>query len=165
MCDRMQMYNIINLSSLLPKIRGATITQYSYGLRRDSTSTSWRPALEPTKPPIQWVPDTYSPRVKLRMCEAGHSPLSNAKVKIDGAVSPAPPHVFMAWSLNQVQGQLYHLTINMEAAGFCETLVNIYLDSARVRECEVVCNVKVLSASKQHSVGDRMIMNMGQSVD
>jgi hypothetical protein len=35
-------------------------------------STSSRPALGPTQPPIQWVPGALSPGVKLRGREADH---------------------------------------------------------------------------------------------
>jgi hypothetical protein len=40
-----------------------------------------RPALGPTQPPIQWVPGLLYLGVKLRGCEADHSPPSSAEVK------------------------------------------------------------------------------------
>jgi hypothetical protein len=41
----------------------------------------FRTALEPTQPPIQWVPGALSLQVKQLGHEADHSPLSSAKVK------------------------------------------------------------------------------------
>jgi hypothetical protein len=44
-------------------------------------STASEPALEPTQPPIQWVPVTLPQGIKLPGHEADHSPPSNAEVK------------------------------------------------------------------------------------
>jgi hypothetical protein len=44
-------------------------------------STESRPALGPTKPPIQWVPGAVSPRVKRPGDETDHSLPSSAEVK------------------------------------------------------------------------------------
>jgi hypothetical protein len=44
-------------------------------------STSSRPALVSTQPPIQWVPGALSPGVKRPGCDAGHSPPTSAEVK------------------------------------------------------------------------------------
>jgi hypothetical protein len=41
---------------------------------------SSRPALGPTRPPIQWVPGALSPGVKLQWREADHSPPASAEV-------------------------------------------------------------------------------------
>jgi hypothetical protein len=41
-------------------------------------TTASRTALEPTQPPIQWVPAALSVRVKWRGREADHSPPSSA---------------------------------------------------------------------------------------
>jgi hypothetical protein len=41
-------------------------------------STSSRPALGPTQPPIQWVPGALSPSVKRPGREADHSPPASA---------------------------------------------------------------------------------------
>jgi len=40
---------------------------------------SSRPALEPTQPPSQWVPEVLSRRVKRQEREADHSPPSSAE--------------------------------------------------------------------------------------
>jgi hypothetical protein len=41
-----------------------------------------RPALEPTQPPVQWVPEVLSPGVKARPGrDADHSPPSSAEVE------------------------------------------------------------------------------------
>jgi hypothetical protein len=53
-------------------------------------STATRPALGPTQPPIQWVPEVPSLGVKQRGREADHSPISNADVKNRGAIPPFP---------------------------------------------------------------------------
>jgi hypothetical protein len=72
-----------------------SLSLYSYGLG-DLCSisgsvrflfTATRLTLGPTQPPIQWVPGTVSPGVKLQRHEADHSPPSSAKVKKDGAIS------------------------------------------------------------------------------
>jgi hypothetical protein len=44
-------------------------------------TTASRIALEPTQPPIQWVPGALSLGVKWPGCEADHSPPSTAEVK------------------------------------------------------------------------------------
>jgi hypothetical protein len=44
-------------------------------------STSSRPALRPTQPRIQWVPEVFSLEVKRSGREAGHLPPTSAKVK------------------------------------------------------------------------------------
>jgi hypothetical protein len=44
-------------------------------------STSFRPALGPTQPPIQWVWGALSPGVKRQRREADHSHLTSAEVK------------------------------------------------------------------------------------
>jgi hypothetical protein len=43
------------------------------------------------QPPIQWVPETFSPGVKRHVREADHSPRSSAEVKNGGAI-PSLPH-------------------------------------------------------------------------
>jgi hypothetical protein len=44
-------------------------------------TTASRPALEPTQPPIQWVPETFFLRIKRPVREADHSPPSSTEVK------------------------------------------------------------------------------------
>jgi hypothetical protein len=53
-------------------------------------STSSRPALGPTQPPIQWVPEALSPGLKGPGREADHSPPSSADVKNGGVIPPLP---------------------------------------------------------------------------
>jgi hypothetical protein len=53
-------------------------------------SAAFRPALGPTQPPIQWVPEALSLEVKRLKREADHSPTSSADVKNDGAIPPLP---------------------------------------------------------------------------
>jgi hypothetical protein len=54
-------------------------------------STASRPVLEPTQPPIQWIP--WLGR------EADHSAPFSAEVKNAWSYSPTPQYFFMAWYL------------------------------------------------------------------
>jgi hypothetical protein len=58
-------------------------------------STSSRPALGPTKPPIKWVLGVLSPGVKQQGCEVYHSPPTSAKVKKIWIYTSTPPYAFM----------------------------------------------------------------------
>jgi hypothetical protein len=58
-------------------------------------STSSRPALGPTQPPIQRVPGSLSPGVKRPECEVDHSPTS-AEAKKMWIYTSTPPYAFMA---------------------------------------------------------------------
>jgi hypothetical protein len=51
-------------------------------------STTSRLTLEPTQPPIQWVPGALSPGVKQPWREADHSPLFSVEVKNGGGIPP-----------------------------------------------------------------------------
>jgi hypothetical protein len=53
-------------------------------------STSSRPALGSTQPPIQWVSGPLSPGAKRQGREADHSPPSSAEVKKIGSIHPLP---------------------------------------------------------------------------
>jgi hypothetical protein len=46
------------------------------------------PALGPTRPPIQWVPEAVFPVVMLPGYEADHSPPTSVDIKNGGAVPP-----------------------------------------------------------------------------
>jgi hypothetical protein len=60
-------------------------------------STSSRPALGPTQPPIQWIGNgALSPRVKRQGCEADHSPATSVEVKKMWIYTSTPPYAFMA---------------------------------------------------------------------
>jgi hypothetical protein len=52
-------------------------------------STSSRPAVGPTQPPIEWVPGLFPRGVRRPGRESDHSPTS-AKVKNGGAIHPLP---------------------------------------------------------------------------
>jgi hypothetical protein len=54
---------------------------YRQGMRIFLFSTASRPALGPTQPPIQCVPEAVSPVIKRLGREADHSPPSSAEVK------------------------------------------------------------------------------------
>jgi hypothetical protein len=58
--------------------------------KRFFSSKVSRPALQPTQPPIEWVPGVLNPGVKQQEREAYHSTQSSAEVKNDGAKSLLP---------------------------------------------------------------------------
>jgi hypothetical protein len=55
-----------------------------------------RPALGPTQPHIQWVPEAFSSGVKRHGREADHSPPTSAEVKKMWIYTSTPPYAFMA---------------------------------------------------------------------
>jgi hypothetical protein len=59
-------------------------------------STSLRPALGSSQPPIKWVPRALSPGVKRQGCQTDHSPPTSAEVKKIWTYTSTPPYVFMA---------------------------------------------------------------------
>jgi hypothetical protein len=59
------------------------------------SSTSSRPVLGPTQPPIQWVPGTFSPGVMPPGLEADHSSLTSAEVN-NTWIYTSTPYAFMA---------------------------------------------------------------------
>jgi hypothetical protein len=59
-------------------------------------STSSRPALGPTQPPVQWAPGALSPDVKRPGRETDHSPPTSAEVKKMWIYTSTPPYIFMA---------------------------------------------------------------------
>jgi hypothetical protein len=54
-------------------------------------TTAFRPALGPTQPPIQWLPEAVFLKVKWPGREADHSPLSSAEVKNAWSYTSTPP--------------------------------------------------------------------------
>jgi hypothetical protein len=67
--------------------------EIAVGVRFPAASTTSRPNLGLTQPPIQWVPGALSPGVKRPGREADHSPPSSAEVKNGGAIPPLPIHL------------------------------------------------------------------------
>jgi hypothetical protein len=59
-------------------------------------STSSKPVLGPTPPPIQWVPGALSPEVRRPGREADHSPPTSVEVKNTWIYTSTPPYAFMA---------------------------------------------------------------------
>jgi hypothetical protein len=55
------------------------------------STTMSRLALMPTQPPIQWVPEALSLRVKWLGCEADSSPPSGAEIKNVWSYTSIPP--------------------------------------------------------------------------
>jgi hypothetical protein len=66
------------------------------GARFFLLSTSSRPVLGPTKPPIQWVPGALSLALKRPGREADHSLPTNAEVKKTWIYTSTPSYAFMA---------------------------------------------------------------------
>jgi hypothetical protein len=60
------------------------VVKFPVGARDFSFSTASGLALEPTQPPIQWVPGALSPGVMRPGCEADHLPPSSAEVNNGG---------------------------------------------------------------------------------
>jgi hypothetical protein len=58
-------------------------------------STSFRPVLRPTQPPIQWVPEDLFMGVKQPGSDAHHLPPSSSKVKEMWIYTSTPPYAFM----------------------------------------------------------------------
>jgi hypothetical protein len=59
-------------------------------------STSSRPALGPTQPPIQWVQEAVYPGVKQQKREADNSPPASAEVNKMWIYTSTPSDAFMA---------------------------------------------------------------------
>jgi hypothetical protein len=74
-----------------------------------------RPALEPTQPPIQWVPGAPSLGVKRPGRDIDHLPPSNAEIKNAWSHTSAP-YIFMAWCL-VTHGNIF-------ASTFATTIIN-----------------------------------------
>jgi hypothetical protein len=66
------------------------------GINNFLFSTSSRPALGPTEPPIQWIPWAVSPGVKRPWRETDHSPPASAEFKKMWIYTFTPPYAFMA---------------------------------------------------------------------
>jgi hypothetical protein len=62
-------------------------------------STSFRPGMGPTQPPIQWVPGALFSGVKRPGREADHSAPTTAEVKKIWIYTSTPPYAFMALCL------------------------------------------------------------------
>jgi hypothetical protein len=60
------------------------------GARIFLLSTSFRPVLGPTHPPMQWVPGALSSVVKRPGRETDDSPPASAEVKTRGSMHPLP---------------------------------------------------------------------------
>jgi hypothetical protein len=60
-------------------------------------STSSRPALSFTQPPIKWVPGSVYPEVKRKGSEADHSPSTSVEIKKMWIYTSTPPLAFMRW--------------------------------------------------------------------
>jgi hypothetical protein len=59
-------------------------------------TTAFRTALEPTQPPLQWVPGNLSLGVKRLGLEADHLPPSSAEVKNAWSYTSTRQYVFIA---------------------------------------------------------------------
>jgi hypothetical protein len=97
-------------------------------------STSSRPALGTTQPPIQWVPGALSPGVKRPAAEADHSPQTSAKVKKTWIYTSTPPYVFIAQCLVKHRDNFtpflqYFLCSVAHRSGKCRNCLKMYHDN------------------------------------
>jgi hypothetical protein len=93
----------VGLRAGLPTVRARQ------GLRIFLFTTASRPALEPTQPPIQWVPVALSLGVKRPVGEADHSLLSSAEVKNSLRYTSTPPIYLHVLVLRLRMGLYLHL--------------------------------------------------------
>jgi hypothetical protein len=75
-------------------------------------ATGSRPALEPTQPPIQWVPGALSPGVKRPGREADHKRSCSAEIKNAWIYTSTVPYVFMAWYLIKHKMRLHGVVLS-----------------------------------------------------
>jgi hypothetical protein len=109
LCDAIQSGYRSTLNACLLSDSGNSITNgrrlqndgYSHGLDgrslipgRGKTYFSTQPAswpvLDPTPPPLHWVPGDFFSGIKRPGCEADNSPPSNVEVKNGGVITPLP---------------------------------------------------------------------------
>jgi hypothetical protein len=83
-------------------------------------STSSRPALGSTQPPIQWVPGALFPGVKRPGREADHSPPASAEAKKNWIYTTSPPYAF-------IEGQLYLIMILLLSLVLCHVDVDGFI--------------------------------------
>jgi hypothetical protein len=82
-------------------------------------TTTSRPALGPTQPPIEWVPGAHSLGVKRPGHEADHSPPSSAEVKERVEPSSTSRYSFVAWcSVKKRHRNNFTFTFYLSVANF-----------------------------------------------
>jgi hypothetical protein len=107
-----------------------------------------RLAVEPTQPPIQWIPGVKRPGF-----EPDYSPPTSAEVKKMWIYTSTPPYVFMAWCLiSYAQGQFYFtFTISSVIHNDAELTIHSE-DMARYQ------SVRVNFTHAQNEFSDRYVM-------
>jgi hypothetical protein len=80
-------------------IQFTTFYLISLGLGIFLFTTTTRPALGPTQPPIQWVTGSISLGLNRPGSEADYSTPSSAEIKNAWSYTSTPQYVFMAWCL------------------------------------------------------------------
>jgi hypothetical protein len=79
---------IFSSSGYIEKGYGLDYRRIRVRFLADASDLTFRPALRPTPPPIQWVAGALSPRVKRPGREADHSLPPSVGIKNDGAIPP-----------------------------------------------------------------------------
>jgi len=77
------------------------MTEESWFDSREGQDKTYRPTLDPTQPPIQWVQRFLSSEVMWPRREANHSSPSSVELKNDWNSTSTPPYAFMACSDNR----------------------------------------------------------------
>jgi hypothetical protein len=95
-CEIIVRYNSSRYSDWLRAGRPRSWSLSPGGIKNFLFSTSSRPALGPTQPPIQWVPGALSSGANLQGREADQSPPASAEVKNTWIYNSTATYAFMA---------------------------------------------------------------------
>jgi hypothetical protein len=87
--------------------RGSKV-RFPTGLGISLFTTTFRTALGPTQPLIQWVPGALSLGIKRPGREAYHSPNLVPRSKNEWSYTSTPQYAFMAWCSAKAQGHIYY---------------------------------------------------------
>jgi hypothetical protein len=92
------------------------------GARHFFFTTASRPALGPTQPHVQWVPEALSLEVKRPGRGADYSPKSSAEIKNAWSYTSTPQYTSMAWCLVKTKITGAHLPFTLQWSRVLEKL-------------------------------------------